>query len=70
MSVTGFTYCNSSYCVNGLGDHHTDDLLKPLLQMSLPYKALWVIGPSPSVKSQGLKREDMAGVVSPQICIC
>ena len=43
MSVTGFTYCNSSYSVNGLGDHHMGDLLKPLLKMSLPYKALWVI---------------------------
>ena len=43
MSVTAFTYCNSSYSVNGLGDHHMGDLLKPLPQMSLPYKALWVI---------------------------
>ena len=41
MSVTGFTYCNSSYCMNGLGDHHMGDLLKPLLYMSLPYKVNW-----------------------------
>ena len=31
MSVTDFTYSNSSYFVNGLGDHHMGDLLKPLL---------------------------------------
>ena len=70
MSVTGFTCCDSSCSVNGLGDHHMGDLLKPLLWMSLPYKALWVIsiGPSPSVGSLGLKREDMAAVVSLQIC--
>ena len=29
ISVTGFTYYNSSYSVNGLGDHHMGDLLKP-----------------------------------------
>ena len=28
------------------------------------------VGPSPLVGSRGLKREDMAAVVSLQICVC